>query len=431
MTASVGPAGRNRYVDLVRLFAIVVVVVGHWLDTSIVIVRGEPVGQSVLAVVGYARWFTLPLQVMPVFFLAGGYAAAASWPSWRARGGRWPGWAHGRLVRLLRPTSWFVAIIAGLVVVARMVAVDPSVLAQAGWAVALLLWFLPVYLLLLVLAVPLLRAWSRAGWLVLAGGVAVVAVVDVLVQVGHLAVAGWVSYLLAPGAGFVLGIAWRDGALARRAVPIALLAGGALALVGLVTVFDYPPWMISVPGERISNTGPPNLALMAYAAAQIGVVLLLESPLRRWLDRPRVWALVVRGNSVVMTLYLWHMVPVVIVAALAAAAGLLPGPRAGTLPWWELRIVWVGALALVLAGVVGLVGRFERPRPPRLGLTGRAASTLLLVCTALTGYALSRLALGGFAPAGHLAAGSLVIYAIGMLALWLAGRAGSAPAQAA
>ena len=57
------------------------------------------------------------------------------------------------------------------------------------------------------------------------------------------------------------------------------------------------------------------------------------------------------------------------------------------------------------------------------------ASALLVVCAAATGYALSRLAVGGFAPAGELAAGPLVIYAAGMLALWLAGRSGTkAPA---
>ena len=46
------------------------VVVGHWLVTTIVLVDGRLVGQSALAVVGYARWLTLLLQVMPMFFLA-------------------------------------------------------------------------------------------------------------------------------------------------------------------------------------------------------------------------------------------------------------------------------------------------------------------------------------------------------------------------
>ncbi len=415
-------AGRNRYVDLVRLVAILVVVVGHWLDTTILITDGKPVGESALAVVGYLRWLTLLLQVMPLFFLAGGYAAAASWPSWTARGGRWAGWTHGRLARLLRPTSWFVAIMATLAAAALLLRFDPSVLAQAGWGVALQLWFLPVYMLLLVLAAPLLAAWNRIGWPLLAIAVGLMAGVDVLLRTGHLEVVGWASYLLAPAAGFVLGMAWRAGTLRNRAVPIAMLIGGGLALLVLVTVFDYPPWMIGVPGEPTSNTAPPNLALMAYSAAQIGGVLLLEPPLRRWLQRPRVWTAVIRGNAVIMTLYLWHMVPVLVLAPLLIVARLLPGPQAGTLAWWGTQVLWIAALALLLAGLVSLVGRFELPRPGRVDLAGWTASGLLLACVALTGYALFRLAMGGFAPAGRLAVGALGIYAAGMLAFWLAGR---------
>jgi fucose 4-O-acetylase-like acetyltransferase len=417
---SIGPGGRNRYVDLVRLVAIVVVVVGHWLDTTILVVRGRPVGESALAAAGYMRWLTLLFQVMPLFFLAGGYAAAASWPSWRSRGGHWAGWTHGRFVRLLRPTTWFVAIMAGVAAVASLLGAEPSVLAQAGWAVALQLWFLPVYLLLLVLAVSMVTAWNRVGWSVLGAAVVLVAVVDVVVRVVDLPAAGWVNYLVAPAAGFLLGIAWHAGALSGR-VPIALLAGGALILLMLIALMGYPPWMIGVPGEPPANTSPPNLALMAYSAAQIGAVLLLETPLRRILQGPRAWSVVVRGNSVVMTLYLWHMVPVLILAAIIVGTGLPTGPPAGTASWWGLRSFWIGALSLLLAGVIRLVGRFERPGPPRPSLAGWGPCAMLLACAALTGYALSRLALGGFAPRGHIAVGPLAIYATGMIALWLAG----------
>jgi hypothetical protein len=41
--------GRNRYVDLVRLVAILVVMGGHWLATIIVVGDGQPRGRSALA----------------------------------------------------------------------------------------------------------------------------------------------------------------------------------------------------------------------------------------------------------------------------------------------------------------------------------------------------------------------------------------------
>ncbi len=397
------------------------VILGHWLATIIVVENGWPRGVSSLAEIGYIRWLTLLLQVMPMFFLAGGYAAAASWPSWRARGGHWAGWTHARFVRLLRPTTWFVGIMAGAVGVAVLLDAPPRVLAQAGWGVALQLWFLPVYLLLLVLAVPMIAAWNRVGWLLLVAAIAVVAVLDVLVRALDLSAAGWVSYFVAPAAGLVLGVAWHAGALARRAVHVAMLVGGVLALLVLIAGFGYPPWMVGVPGEPPANTAPPNLALVAYSAAQIGLVLLLEAPGRRLLERPRVWAAVARGNAVIMTMYLWHMVPVLVVAACLAATGLPTGPTPGGVAWWGHRLLLFTILGVILAGLVRLVARFERSSPPQLGLTGWAPTALLLACAALAGYALARLAVGGFAPAGHLAIGPLATYAAGILALWAAG----------
>lgn len=148
-------AGRNRSGDLIRLVAVIVVVVGHWLDTTtIIFVDGAPVGQSTLAVVDDIRWLTLARQVMPLFFVAAGYAAAASWPSWTARLGRWPGWLYGRLTRVLQPTTWFVASVAGLAGGAWLLGADSGVLAQAGWGVALQLLIFPIYLLLLALPAP-------------------------------------------------------------------------------------------------------------------------------------------------------------------------------------------------------------------------------------------------------------------------------------
>jgi hypothetical protein len=416
------PAGRNRYVDLVRLVAIVVVVLGHWLASIIVVEDGQPQGRSALAEIGYMRWLTLLLQVMPMFFLAGGYAAAASWPSWRARGGRWAGWTCSRFVRLLRPTTWFVGLMAAAAGVASLLGAPSQALAQAGWGVALQLWFLPVYLLLLLLAVPMLAAWNRVRWLLLAGLIAVVAVVDVLVRVLDIAAAGWLSYLAAPAAGLVLGISWHAGSLARRSVRISMLVGGALSLLVLIAGFGYPPWMVGVPGEPPANTAPPNLALVAFSAVQVGLVLLLEGPGRRLLQRPSAWGAVIRGNSVIMTTYLWHMVPVVIIAALIAALDLPTGPPPGGVAWWATRLLWFAILGLPLLGLVSVMARFERPPPPRVALAGWAASSLLVGCAALTGYALARLAVGGFAPSGQLAVGPLATYSAGVLALWLASR---------
>ena len=68
---------------------------------------------------------------------------------------------------------------------------------------------------------------------------------------------------------------------------------------------------IAVPGEPVSNTGPPTAALLALAAAQTGAVLLAAPALDRWLRRSSAWPPVVALNARVMTVYLWHMAAVV------------------------------------------------------------------------------------------------------------------------
>ncbi len=85
--ADATPADRNRVVDLLRGAAILVVVLGHWLMAAVYVDNGGDLHRSDL--LGLALWthpLTWVLQVMPVFFLVGGYANAISWRAASARG---------------------------------------------------------------------------------------------------------------------------------------------------------------------------------------------------------------------------------------------------------------------------------------------------------------------------------------------------------
>ena len=60
----------------------------------------------------WTRWLTLVFQVVPVFFLVGGYASAASWTRWREAGGRrWTEWVRNRLAAILGPTTAYVMLV--------------------------------------------------------------------------------------------------------------------------------------------------------------------------------------------------------------------------------------------------------------------------------------------------------------------------------
>ena len=404
---------RDRYVDFLRALAICLVVLGHWLITTLVRQPdGTLLAPELLATIPWTQWLTLGFQIMPLFFLAGGYAAAGSW----ARTGASPDgsgdgaalrWIRGRAVRLLLPTAVYAGLVLLVVAVCSGLDVDPGTLSMAAWAMGMQFWFLPVYLVLSALTPALYAAHRRWGLRVplTLGAVAVAA--DLLVVAAHAPYVGLLDYPLVWGVAYQLGFCWQDGLLTRRQLLLpALMAGtGAAAFAALVGFGPFPVSLILVSDETVSNTNPPSVAMLSWAVAQIGLCLLVAAPVRRWLARERVWRAVRPVGGASMTLYLWHMLPVLIAAGAFYLTGLAPEPRYGSGPWWALRLPWLVLLAAALAGLVLLLRPLERalariaaavrpdgavrwPLPLWLGL---AASTA----------ALSRFAVQGFAHDGR------------------------------
>ena len=105
---------------------------------------------------------------------------------------------------------------------------------------------------------------------------------------------------------------------------------------------------------------PPSVAIVALACWQIGAAMLLREPINRWLWRPRAWGSVVWVNSIIMTLFLWHLTALVIVIVVLYPLGF-GNEIDATGRWWAERVLWVTAPAFVLSGLVWIFGRFERP----------------------------------------------------------------------
>jgi hypothetical protein len=121
-----------------------------------------------------------------------------------------------------------------------------------------------------------------------------------------------------------------------------------------------------------------------------------------------------------MALYLWHMIPVVIVAIVAYPAGLLPQPPEGTVAWWLARLQWVVVLSLVTAFELLLLWwrrRFFAAPLPMLGipLTDRWGEVSMLAGTALAAYGLYFFAYTGFAPDGLFPWVTAAVFAVGVL----------------
>lgn len=434
--SSVDRAARDTYLDLLRVVAIAAVVVGHWLATGIVYQHGHLDGVDVLSVVSWTSWLTLVLQVVPVFFVVGGYANALSWTRYQAAGGSPTNWIRQRTLRLLLPTSVYIAVISLAVAVCDVAGVDHDDLSQAAWALALHLWFLAAYLALLVLTPALYAAQRRFGNQVVGVMVIVAVIIDVGVIERHWHLVGWVNYVLVWGTFHQLGFAWHDGLFTgRRATPFAFTADAVVALVLLIWWGPYPVSMIGVPGARIQNASPPSAALLAFGLTQVGIVLLVAPHARRWLQRPdrrRLGTLVEHANGFTMPVYLWHMVPLVIVAEVAYPTHLLAQPAIGSGAWWEQRIVWVALLVAVLAVVLAVLvatqrglGRTRRRSGAEAPPASKVRLAVLLVGVAVSAAGLGRLAVQGFAPNGSLDAATVIAFAVGVVLVWSGGRHGA------
>ncbi len=245
---------RHSYLDGLRVVAIAAVVAGHWLLVDISYRDGRLGGQDALTSIPSAAPLTWLFQVMPVFFLVGGYVNAGSWLAWRDGGGDWGTWVAARARRLLRPASVYLAAVVAGVLLASAARPRPQELAQAAWLVCLHLWFLPTYLLVIALTPMLLAAHRRWGLLVPAAMAVAAAVVDAGALEAGLPLIGFASYLLVWGSIHQWGFVWRDWAPIVPPERAALLAGGGMALFAVLVLGGaFPADLI---GAR--NTSPPR-----------------------------------------------------------------------------------------------------------------------------------------------------------------------------
>lgn len=427
---------RNRHVDLLRAVAIAAVVLGHWLAVIVTYDASGFGGRSAVQALSWTHPMTWLFQVMPVFFLVGGYANAASLTSHRRRGADATTWLLVRTDRLLPPTTAFVVALTAAALSARILGADPQLVGGFTWLVSIPLWFITVYLAVVALT-PVMHALHRRA------GLAVAVVLLGTVAAGDAARLGlgWLyvgdaNYLVGWLAIYQVGFSWQDGRLPTRSgVALPLAAGGLAAVVLLTTVGPYPVSMVAVAGAQVQNTAPPTLALLALAMVQAGVALLVSERSNRWLRQTRPWTVVVAVNAVVLTAFLWHMTAIVLAAIALYPTGLLPQPPAGSAAWLLLRLPWLACLTLILLVLMAVFGRIElrhgprphpktTPRPAASPCTARMLTVLTVTAIAVALAGLLGITLAG--PGDHGPAGlptpALLGYLLGATALRQARR---------
>ncbi len=420
------PAERNRYVDFLRAVSILVVIIGHWLIATAWYVDGELTPGHLLKSHPQHQWLTWLFQVMPIFFIVGGYSNAVSLESARRKGQGYAEWLVARLHRLVTPLLVLFIAWAATAGVMMLLDVRPVVIEFTSQAALIPTWFLAIYIAVILLAPPAYAFWQRAGFASFWVFVAMAAIVDVLFFAADIRWPGWSNYFWVWLAVHQLGFAWRDGRMGNVPTLLAWSALGFVALYLLIRFGPYPLAMVGSPDEHLSNTLPPKATLIALGVFQFGLLLALEGPMRRALDNVRLWAATVLVNSMIMTVYLWHITIMVIfgsVLYLSGGYGFHIEP--GTTEWWLTRPLWIGVLLILLLPVALLLSPLERRGRPADAPVPAAARQV--AGAIMTGLGIALLAMWGFGggPMPWLDVAALLLVVLGAGASGLISLRGS------
>jgi len=404
------PPDRDRAVDVARLGALVVVMFGHCaLLLATIDSRGLRIG-NLLGELPSIAPITWIVQVMPLFFLAGGAAGAYGWHA----GGSWGTWLFTRAQRLCRPVFWYLAAWSIGLLLTRHFLGDESAEGLGRECVALL-WFLGVYLVVLAF-VPVLTqmSTSRAVAIVVGSLIAAAAVIDAIrfaVGTPMAGVANFVVVWLIPVA---IGVAYARQLIGPRAALLVAVAAFATQVV-LAALGPYEVSLVVTGTERISNVSPPTLLLALHCTWMSCVFVAAAGAIRRWAERPRVWYIVAVGNGGAMTLYLWH-IPAIAVATFALHAIGLDAYDVGTPGFWGLLALRAVVFAVVMFAAFRLLSPLEHRQLPWWDASVSATGTRSVaagVFTVLAGVVLVYLAKNGLAgTAGFTMLGAFVVAAM-------------------
>ena len=360
--AAATPQSRDRYVDFLRALSIAVVVFGHWLMAIVFYEGGQVTGESALEVIPGIWVLTWILQVMPVFFFVGGFSNLVSLKAAYARGETPGEFIRSRVERLMRPTVVFIAVwLAIAFVLEHVFDLGPAV-AHSTALVAKPVWFLAVYTLVIALAPMMLALHQRFGIRVPLAMVAGTIAVDVA-RIGFgLELLGYLNFAFVWLFAHQLGFFYADGtlpSLARRTFAIsASVALGALVLLTNISVYSRS--MVGVTGDGVSNNDPPSVCLIALTVWLVSLTMLARDRVSRWLQGTRPWSAVIAANSMIMTVFLWHLTALLIAVVTAYPLGF-PQHEGGSAAWWATRPLWLAILTALLVPLVVIFWRFEKP----------------------------------------------------------------------
>lgn len=415
-TAS-APPGRDVSIDAIRVVLLVAVFVLHAMMVGVSVGPGGPVVENALE--GQA-WFgpvTWVVQIMPLFFIAGGFSSLTHWRSMRRRGSSPAEYVRARLDRLVRPAVALVTVVAVALIGLSVAGVPAELVATGGFRIGQPLWFLAVYIAISALVPLMVRAHERARVLTPLALLAGVVAVDV-VRIGTgIEAIGFVNLLLVWLLVQQLGFHLADGGvdrLTRRTLWI--VAGASLALLAVLTTAG--PYHV----DMLENLNPPTVCLVVLGVAQLALFQLARPAIRAWVERTDASRLISAVGERAMTVYLWHLPVLIALVGLLLVVSSVTGlalPEPLSAEWWASRPLWLCVAAIAVVPAALAFGRFERGRIRGSGRTvansptarGRSVAGAAIDAVAGAGGILVLL-VAGFGPVPAAIALALLVIAL-------------------
>jgi hypothetical protein len=340
---SVRGAAPDSFFTFVRSAALVVVVLWHWVFATIRWDGNGPHSGNPLHLVTGGFVLTWFLQVMPLFFIIGGWASIGSYKRSVDRGET--GWVRKRTWRLVKPVLPLVAAIL----------VAKFFLSSWMFGVVLLavspLWFLAVYVPLTTLTPLLVRSHRRAPGSMLGlsiGIVIAIQYVHFVLGFGGVAITLF-SFLSVWGTAYQLGFFLEQVRRDRRLALASLFVG----LVGIVgsSAFGYSLSMVTRATDARSNMGPPTIQIVFLALFQMGLICVFQDALRRFAVRSTVARLVAFFDAYQMTIYAIHL-PIWVAVLMVLRSTPLALDDQATIGWVFARPLWLLAPGAVLVAAL-------------------------------------------------------------------------------
>ncbi|TBN57188.1 acyltransferase [Glaciihabitans arcticus] len=355
--SSIDISARDLTLDLARVVCVLLVVVIHLLMVG---VGAGPEGLVVSRPLEFQPWFAAATwvgQIMPLFFVVGGFASMTAWRSARRRGGTASDYVRNRVLRLAQPALPLFVFYAVALGGATLLGIDPELLDLVAKSAGLPLWFLAAYTLCQAFVPFMAGCHERSPRLTLVALLAGVILVDTVRFTTGITELGLLNLFFVWLLVQQLGFWYADGWFAARN-GWQLFGIAALAYLLLAAVTLPEGWYSN---DMLSNLNPPTLPLVLLAVAQACILRALRPALARLMDTHWARAVVFLVGTRLMTIYLWHL-PLII--ALSGVALLIPGaaPLPDSPGWWMSRPILFVIVLVALFGLSFLVGRWEAPR---------------------------------------------------------------------